>query len=359
MSLEKKAGEILQNLTFEEKIGQMIIAGFRGADVKDNPEILKMLSDIKPGGVWITDNDSPMGHTIGNIVSYQQTQKLISDLQENSGIPLFVSIDAEGGKVIRLKEKYGFPATFSAKYLGGVNDPAFTYNESAKTADLLNQLGFNLNFAPVVDLELNPDNPPLAKKERCYSSDPEIVTTHACELIKASRDNNIITVLKHFPGHGSSGDDSHDDMVDVSRTWSDIELIPYKKLIDEGMADMILTAHVMVKSIDSEYPGTLSEKILTGLLRKQLGFNGVIISDDLNMGAVKKNFDYGKTIGLAINAGVDILLQGNVMDYSPDIIYDTVRLLREAVENNIITMNRINESVKRIILLKLKSGLMK
>lgn len=350
--------KLIPSYSLEEKIGQMLMIGFRGTEIDSESTVTKQIKTLNPGGIWLTDNDSPLGKTLGNIESPEQVKILTSALQATSKIPLLISIDAEGGKVIRLKEKYGFPATYSAKYLGTKDDLQFTLSESSKIASLLSNLGINLNFTPVVDLELNSENPPLAKKERCFGSDVQTVINHSREVIQAHDKFDVLTVLKHFPGHGSSGTDSHLDMVDVSSSWNEIELLPYKTFIAEGLADVILSAHVKINSLDDKLPATLSKNILTGLLREKMGFTGLIISDDLNMGAIYKNYDYNETIALAINAGVDMLLQGNVLNYDANLPEKTFEAIYNHVKNGVISEERVEDAFSRIIKIKQKVNLL-
>jgi len=343
--------------SMDEKIGQMIMVGFRGTEVNQNSQIIHLIKNYHLGGVWLVDNDSPMGHTIGNIQSPGQLQKLIQEMQAVAEIPLFVSIDAEGGEVIRLKEKYGFPATLSARYLGEQNDLSLTRHQALKIAKTLKQLGFNLNLSPVLDLNKNPNNQALGKKQRCFSYVPNIVIQHATQVIEAHHDQGIICGAKHFPGHGSARDDSHIDFVDVSETWSEDELIPYKELIKKGLVDAVLTAHVSLNRFDSQYPATLSKNIVTDILRKKLKFRGVVVSDDMNMGAIKKNFNYENALELALNAGVDIILQSNVNHYDEKIAEHTIEIIKKLVKSGKVSKKIIDESFKRIIDLKHKFNL--
>lgn len=346
------------DFSLEEKIGQMLMIGFHGKELDGNV-IDDQIGEVKPGGFWLTDNDTPMGKTFGNIESPDQVKKLVSSLKDASETPPFISIDAEGGRVIRLKEKFGFPGTVSAKYLGDKNDPELTFKEYEKIALLLKELGINFNFAPVVDLELNKENPPLAKKERCFGETLELVISHAEQMIKSHVKHDILYVLKHFPGHGSSGDDSHDDLVSVSGSWQEKELEPYKYFIKNNMADAVLSAHIILDRYDDKYPGTLSRTLLTDLLRTEMGFSGIIVSDDLNMGAVAKNYEYQDALVLAINAGIDIIMQGNVMNYQADLPVITKNLILEAVRAGRITEGRINDSFQRIISTKLQYGIIR
>ena len=336
------------------KIGQMIMVGFRGTRVDEGSKIIHLIKNVHLGGVWLVDNDGPMGHTIGNIESPGQIKKLIQKLQNASEIPLFVSIDAEGGEVIRLKEQYGFPATLSAQYLGEQNDLSLTRQQSLKIAKTLKRLGFNFNLSPVLDLNKNLNNQALGKKQRCFSDDANTVIQHAIRVIEAHHDQGIICAAKHFPGHGSARDDSHVDSVDVSETWSEDELMPYKELIRKGLLDTVLTAHVFLHRFDSRYPATLSKNILTGVLREKLKFHGVIISDDMNMGAIKENFNYENALELALNAGVDIILQSNVNHYDEKIAEHTIEIIKKLVRSGRVNSKIIDESFNRIMELKQK-----
>lgn len=334
--------------TLDQKIGQMVMIGFRGIEVHKDSPIIKAIRDGHLGGVWLTDNDSPMGRTIGNIESPRQLKQLISDLQSAAQIPLIVSIDAEGGQVVRLKEKYGFPITFPAFYLGQKNDFQLTYSQSRLIAEILSEAGINFNFSPVLDLNRNPDNPALSMKERCYSADPQIVWQHALKVIEAHHEKGIKCCLKHFPGHGSARHDSHVGFVDVTETWSPDEISVYQKFIERGLADAILTAHVFHKQFDDRYPATLSRNIITGLLREKMGFSGIVISDDMNMGAIKNNYSYEEAVELAIGAGVDIILQSNVDHYQPDVAQNTMAIIKKLVHESRISEERIEQSFQRI-----------
>lgn len=340
--------------TLEEKIGQMIMTGFRGAALDSTDSIANQIKNYNLGGVWLTDKDSPMKTTIGNVKSPEQLKKLTGDLQNFSTTPLFIAIDAEGGKIIRLKEKYGFPKTYTAKNLGMKDDPDFTYREAKKIARTLKDSGINFNFAPVLDLDMHPDSPALGQKERCISDDPDVVIKHAEQIIQANHDLGIFSCVKHFPGHGSTAEDSHEGFVDVSGSWSQKELKPYKYFIDKHMNDAILTAHIFIKDYDEKNPATLSSNIITDLLRNKINFNGVVISDDLDMGAIRLNYTHEQAVELAIKAGVDIILNSNVVNYDEDIAIKTFNIIKKLVQEKRISEKRIDRSFSRIMTLKRK-----
>jgi beta-N-acetylhexosaminidase len=341
-----------EKFSLDFKIGQMVMVGFRGTELRPDSPVVRSIRDLNLGGVWLTDNESPMGRTLGNIKSHDQLKALNTKLQQFAEIPLFIAIDGEGGKVILLKEKYGFPPTLSARTLGELNNPELTYSESLKIARLLKELKINFNFAPVVDLNLNPTHASLGVKERCFSDDYKNVIRHAQEVIRANHDSGIFCCIKHFPGHGSAKDDSHDGFVDVSETWQENELRVFSELIKKQKVEAILTAHILLKRFDSDFPATLSEKIINGVLRSELGFTGLVISDDMNMGAIKQNYTYEDAIERAIKAGIDIILQSNVIHYDEHIAERTIEIIKKLISNGRISKERIDISFKRILHLK-------
>ena len=339
--------------SLEKKIAQMLMIGFDGYRIDKNHQVAEAVSKYNLGGVVLFDLEQK-DYQLKNIKSPKQVQKLIKDLQSISKQQLLIGIDYEGGQVNRLKKEYGFPQTYCHKYFGDLNDGAFTYEQSAVMASTLSELGINLNFAPVVDLNRNPKNPIIAKKERSFSQNPEVVISHAGQFIKAHAESGILACIKHFPGHGSSTSDSHLGFVDVTQTWSDIELLPYKKLISEDNVDCIMTAHVFCRNIDPSYPATLSRVFIDEILRRELGFKGVIISDDLNMRAISDNYSLEESLLLAINAGVDILLISYNEDYKEKLFVNLIAIIKSMVKEGSVPEERINKSYNRIRSLKNK-----
>lgn len=335
-------------------IGQMVAIGFRGTEALPDSDIISLIRDKSLGAVWLTDNESPMGKTLGNVKSPQQLRKLITDLQNAAEIPLMIAIDAEGGKVIRLKEKYGFTATHSAYFLGQKNDLNFTFKHSLMIAEMIRDAGVNTNFAPVVDILKDKTNPALAGKERCFSDNVQTVIDHAEQVINANHEAGIACGIKHFPGHGSAGGDSHLGIVDVTNSWEDSELEPYRYFINKNQADAVLIGHLVLQQFDSDFPATLSRNIITGLLREELKYDGVVVTDDMDMGAVKNNYDYATSVEKAINAGVDIILHSNVQHYDPHIAEKTILMIQTLVQEGKVSSNRIRESYERILKLKSK-----
>jgi len=336
-------------IPLDVKIGQMLKIGFRGMQVADTNHIVRDLEKYHLGGVVLFDYDLPRDTAYRNIESPEQVKKLVTDLKQLADKPLIVAIDQEGGRVARLKPKYGFPKSVSAEYLGSLDNPDSTRYYARQTAEMLSKLGININLAPVVDVNVNSDNPVIGGLERSFSDNPQTVAKHARIYIKTLHNHDILTVLKHFPGHGSSEEDSHLGVVDVTDTWSRKELIPYQQLIDSSLVDAVMTAHIFNAKLDSAYPATLSKPTITGILRDSLGFDGVVISDDLMMGAIRKEYGLKTTIKQALLAGVDILSFANNSIYDPEIVPKAHRIINELIEEGTISKERIDRSYDRIM----------
>jgi len=343
--------------SLEYKIGQMILSGFRGADAVSAAPMIKAIKEYHLGGVWLTDADSPMGKVEGNIKSPRQLQELTGRLKEASELPLLVAIDGEGGRVIRLKKRYGFPETSSARALGEINIPDLTRRHAKHVADMLQLMGINFNLAPVVDLDINRSNSALAGKDRCFSGDARVVIRHARQVILAHRETGILSCLKHFPGHGSASGDTHRGLVDASAQWRPEELLPFKTLIAEDLADAVLTSHLFIKQMDTQFPITFSAAAIAGVLRRELGFKGVVLSDDLHMGAIRQNYSLEETLERAVNAGVDLLVFSNIEPYEAQLIPTVVRIVKNLVQAGKISEARIGRSFERIMHLKQKLAL--
>ncbi|MDD4358227.1 MAG: beta-N-acetylhexosaminidase [Candidatus Pacebacteria bacterium] len=349
----------VNSVSLDEKIGQMLILGFRGLEVNESSKIINDINKYNIGGVILFDYDVPSKTWNRNIESPNQTKKLIEDIRNLTRGDLVVAVDAEGGYVNRLKSKYGFAQIDSAQKMGE-GEKEQTFLKASPLGLELNYLGFNLNFAPVVDVNINPDNPAIGYLERSFNNDPEKVYEHADAFIDTMHEYNIATAIKHFPGHGSSKDDSHLGLVDVTNTYDkEKELLPYKKLIEDNKLDMIMTAHVMNQNIDSENPATLSPIFLEDILRNELGYNGIIVSDDMQMGAIIDNFGFDEAIIKAINAGCNLLIfsNNNNREYDEDIAQKAVNVIKKAAQNGQISEETINDSYNKIQALKQKYGI--
>ena len=281
LETKKPAGD---DSELKKQIGQMIMIGFRGTEASadsyfersekqgseeqssEGSYIVKVIQDLKIGGVVLFDYDIPSKSFPRNIINPEQTKSLISDLKKYSSVPLFIAVDAEGGKVNRLKPEYGFIAIPSPVEMGrgSIENTEKIANGLAKE---LKDLGFNMNLAPVVDVNINPKNPIIGGLDRSFSADPAQVFEHSKAFILAHRQNNIITVAKHFPGHGSSSNDSHLGIVEITQSYKEEELIPYERLQDEGLLDSVMIAHVINRNVDANFPATLSPLFIEGILR--------------------------------------------------------------------------------------------
>jgi beta-N-acetylhexosaminidase len=341
--------------TLREKAGQMLLVGFRGYEISEHDPITRDVVEGSVGGVILFDEEMADGSRSGrNIKSRAQVKDLLASLQRQARAPLLIAIDQEGGEVSRLKTSYGFPATVSHEELGTVNLPDETVSHAAKTAATLRDLGINLNLAPVVDLDVCAENPIIKRKRRSFSADPNIVARHALEFARAHREQGIITCAKHFPGHGSARGDTHLGWVDVTEHWSERELIPYQRLIAAGFCDAVMTAHVFNARLDAERPATLSRPVLHGLLRQRLGFDGVILSDDLEMKAIAGRSGLEQAVQWGLEAGLDLLVFGNNMTFDEDIGKKANGIICRLVEAGKITESRIDESFQRVQNLKRK-----
>lgn len=349
----------LSDEQLKEEIGQMIMTGFRGTEVSENSDIYKMIKDVKIGGVVLFDYDVPSSSFPRNIVNYEQTKKLISDIQKYSATPLFVAVDAEGGNVNRLKQKYGFLPIVSEEKMGQDKTLQTTYKESTELSVELKGLGFNMNLAPVVDVNLNPKNPIIGALGRSFSSDSKEVAQQAKVFIENHFKNDIIAVAKHFPGQGSATKDSHNGTVDITDTYKSEELLPYQNLNNEGLLKAVMVAHIINKKIDKNYPATLSSAFLQDILRNQIGFKGVIISDDMQMAAISNNYKLDEAIITAINAGVDVVtvLNNSPNGYDKDMAQKIRDIIFNAVKEGKIKEQRITESYNHILDLKKEFGI--
>ena len=329
-------------------IGQMILIGVSGTEINDQNQTIKAVKKGLAGSVILFEKN------IASTDSYVKLKKLTTQLQSASTIPLFIAIDQEGGKVNRMKPKYGFPRSVTHEYLGKTKSLDSTRFYAELTASTLNTVGINLNFAPVVDVNVNKSNPIIGKYGRSFSGDADSVILHAGTYMDAHRYYNIITTLKHFPGHGSSKSDTHLGIADVTKTWKKEELAPYSLLIKQGKVDAIMSAHIVNKKLDpSGKPGTLSEPILSGILRDSLGFEGVIFSDDMHMKAISEHYGLRESLKLAINAGIDIVcFSHNLPDQresSAVLVHSTIK---DLVLKGEISRDKIKASYQRIMLLK-------
>lgn len=290
-----------------------------------------------------------------NIRSRDQLRELVTAVHAACPIPPLVTIDAEGGDVHRLKEKYGFPAVASTLEMGERDDLAFTLDNARLIAGMLADLGIDMNVAPVVDL-LSPTDPNTEGQRRGFSSDPARVVAHAREFIKAHREAGVFSVIKHFPGLGTAlGPYSPGSGAPVSG-WSARELEPYRVLVAEGIVDAVMVSRATNAALDPDFPACLSKKIVGDQLRRGIGFDGVPISDAMELLAIWDAFGFARGTVLAVNAGIDMLLFCNAwmgVPYSDDRSEEAIDVIADAVAGGeIAELQRIDEACGRILRLK-------
>lgn len=339
-----RAEEAVKTLSLEEKAGQIMMCFFEGPEI--SPQLRKLISELKIGGVILYSSR-------GNIVSTEQVSELCESMQSLASAsktwPLFIGIDQEGGLIMRITEGVTlFPGNMA---LGAANDENLAAEAAGVIARELASLGINMNFAPVADVNNNPLNPVIGV--RSFGSSPDLVSRLASAMAASFSREGIIPSAKHFPGHGNTGTDSHTGLPLISSTREELEkneIPPFRALIMAGV-ETVMTAHVLVPALDGTLPATLSPTIL-GMLRKEMGFPGVIITDSLGMGALKKNRTIAESAVEAFNAGADILLFGADKGYEEKEHFAVYETLLEACRSGRISQQRLDEAVGRILELK-------
>ena len=331
----------MDNMSLEKKIGQLFIVGFEGTELSDS--IAGLIKQSKIGGVILFSR---------NYQNLSQLINLINDLQtcslEYTGLPLFISVDQEGGRVSRLSSPFTqFPPCVE---LGALDHESHTKSYASTLAKELKVCGINMNYVPVLDVLTNNQNSVIG--DRAFGSDPELVAFHGNIVIKEFLKQKLIPVGKHFPGHGATSLDSHIELPEVNLDLTylkDIETIPFQKAFLNGL-EMIMTAHVKYKTVDPNYPATLSKNILTDFLKRELGFKGLVITDDLEMKAIEKYYSEEEIPGLAIQAGADCLL----VCHSAVKQQALIKALKTVVKDGTITEKRIQDSFEKITSVKEK-----
>lgn len=319
-------------MTSREKIGQLFMVGFMGTAV--TPELASFIKEYKPGGVILFSR---------NLESVQQIVELTNELQRASPkSPLLISIDQEGGRVSRLPK--GFTIFPPCELLGRCHSSELAYAAAATIAKELKAVGINMNMAPVLDVNSNPDNPVIG--DRAFSSVPEEVGEMALVTAAGLQDNKVVACGKHFPGHGDTNADSHKvlPIVEASRERLEaIELPPFRRAAVAGVAAM-MTAHVLYKGLDDQLPATLSPAIITNLLREEMRYDGVVLTDDLEMHAIVDHYGVGDAAVRAVLAGCDVLLICKERDRE----IAAFEAVEKAVTSGTIEGERLNQSVARI-----------
>lgn len=332
----------------EAKIGQMIMVGFRG-HAPDDPwvdAVTRQVAEGRLGGVM---------HLGYNIRDRETTVALNRAFAAASAdLPPLIAVDQEGGRVARLTPAHGFAATPSARTVAATMDARAAAETYGRMAEGLAEWGFNVNFGPVVDLDVNPDNPIIGALGRSYSADPAIVGDYAAAFVLAHRARGVLTAPKHFPGHGSSVTDSHLALPDITDSWSRVELEPFRQAVACGLADMVMVGHLHNARLqgDSPEPSSLSPAIVRDILRRELGFNGVAITDDLQMEAIAATHTLEETVLRAVAAGNDMLLFANYREPDMDLPDKVIAILATAAMVDPVVAQAIEASHARIVALK-------
>ncbi|GIM33183.1 glycoside hydrolase family 3 [Paraclostridium bifermentans subsp. muricolitidis] len=328
----------INEMTLDEKIGQMVLSGFNGTDF--NGELDTLINDLKVGGVILFSR---------NIEDSKQLKKLNLDIEEaNKNIPVFISIDEEGGRVNRLAKN--IKRFESAKSIGDKGDIKYAYENGKEIGKTLKAYKINMNFAPVLDIYSNSKNTVIG--DRAFGNNEKIVETMGIATMQGLKDEDVIPVIKHFPGHGDTEVDSHIGLPVVEKSIDqlyDFELVPFKKAIESGV-DAVMVSHILMKQIDDKNPATLSYNLITEILRNDMKFSNVVITDDMCMKAITNRLSVEEASIKSIKAGSDIILIGSDIGKTKSVI-EKIKL---EVEANEISEKRIDESVYRILKLKEK-----
>lgn len=334
--------ERIDKMTLEEKIGQMIIAGVQGTSASSEDE--RMIKEQHVGGIIFYKNN------LADSASVVRFGNQLKQWNESNSVPLLLSVDQEGGRVSRLP---GLNLLPTAQEIGQWNNREAAGEIGTILGEEVKGMGLNMNFAPVLDINNNPKNPVIG--DRSFGSTAEIVSSMGIEVMKQMKQTGVIPVVKHFPGHGDTETDSHLDLPVIHKSEKDLtqlEWKPFVSAIEEG-ADAVMVAHILFPQIDEQYPSSLSPAVVTGQLRDKLGFEGVILTDDLTMGAIANRYGIGEASVLSVQAGTDIVLIAH--EYSN--VDEVIVALKQSVADGTLSEERIDESVRRILQLKNKFNL--
>ena len=337
----------LRAVPLEAMIGQLLVVSYGGTQPGD--------PGVRHAREAIADS------RIGGVLTFRHNIASASDIAAvnaafaaaNTALPAMIAVDQEGGLVMRVKPSEGAPATPSASDIadGPPGAARAAYDDMAAS---LAQLGFTANFGPVVDLAVNPSNPVIARFGRSYGADPGTVTRYATLFARAHREAGVGTALKHFPGHGSSTDDSHEGAIDLTPTWSRTELVPFRDMIAEGEADMIMVGHLTLDGLtDDGLPASLSGEAIDGFLRETLCYGGVVVSDDLAMDAISAKWDPVRAVTMMVEAGGDIALLSLAAGQGYETIERITRALAEHAAGSPEFADRIRHAYARVANLKL------
>ncbi|MCJ7840107.1 beta-N-acetylhexosaminidase [Lederbergia sp. NSJ-179] len=339
---EENISEQLKAMNLREKVGQMIFAGVSGTVMDQETE--EFIRTHQVGGMIFYAE---------NLQNTKQMITLLNDIKaanEQNPFPLLLGVDQEGGRISRFPDEVMKLPT--NEEIGVINQPTFSYEIGQLLGEQVKAFGFNLDFAPVLDINSNPNNPVI--NDRSFGNDAKVVSRLGIETMKGIQSQHIMSVIKHFPGHGDTAVDSHLDLPVMDKSMEEmkqLEIIPFQNAINQG-ADIVMVAHILLSKMDPTYPSSMSEKVITDLLRKQLHFKGVVMTDDMTMQAITKHYDIGEASVQSVKAGSDIILIAHGYDHATAAIDAIV----QAVEAGEWSEDRIDDSVRRILELKKNYG---
>ncbi|WP_168119423.1 beta-N-acetylhexosaminidase [Paenibacillus sp. HB172176] len=331
----------INSMSIDEKVGQLLIFGVDGTSLSSTAK--DMIINNKIGGFILYKE---------NIVNAKQIVDFLNELKQTNNqsntVPLWLSVDEEGGRVNRLPSE--FKKIPTARSIGDKQNANYTNGIGQAIGFALHDLGFNMDFAPDLDINSNPDNPVIG--DRSFGTTADRVINQGIEMMKGISSGGVAAVVKHFPGHGDTSVDSHHDLPIVKKTLeqlSQFELLPFEEAIKEDV-DAIMVAHLLMLQIDDQHPASISKAVITDLLRKQLSYDGVVITDDMTMGGLMKGNNIGEAAVASILAGSDLILVG----HDSSLQLEVLKSLKQAVNSGQISEERLNESVSRILRLKNK-----
>lgn len=356
ITMEGLVSEVLDQMTLEQKIGQLFIVSTDSldfnAETKMTDQMKENIEKYQPGGVIFFSFNLTIKHNVNN--NRKKLKRFIRKMQKYSEVPMFISVDEEGGTVARIANSDAMGTTkFPAmSEIGATGDSRQAYNVGATIGREIAELGFNLDFAPVADISTNADNTEIGS--RSFGGDADLVSDMVSQEVRGLQDNGVSATLKHFPGQGDSGDDTHKGFVNLDVTIDrlrDVEFGPFKAGIAAG-TDMVMMSHVAVRNItQNEVPASLSSLMVTDILREELQFDNVIITDAMNMKIITKFYDAGEAAVMAIEAGNDMILM-------PDDFVSAYEAVYEAVQDGTLTERQINQAVSRILTVKIRRGIL-
>ncbi len=356
ITMESLVAELLGNMSLEQKIGQLFIVNTDSLDFNAETAMTKKMrkniQKYQPGGVIFFSFNFDTDGTVKQ--NRKKTEKFIRKMQKASVVPMFISVDEEGGTVSRVAntEALGTTKFPPMSEIGATGDAAQAYQVGHTIGSEIAELGFNLDFAPVADINTNADNTEIGN--RSFGSDPQLVSDMVCEEVKGLQESGVSAALKHFPGQGNTGDDTHRGFVNLDATIDrlrDVEFQPFQAGIEAG-ADFVMMSHVAVRDItQNEEPASLSSLMVSDILREELQFDHVIITDAMNMKIITKFYNAGEAAVMAVEAGNDMILM-------PDDFVEAYEAVYQAVEDGTLTERQIDQAVSRILTVKIRRGIL-